>query len=286
MTRALAAAAVLSLFSLQARAEPAPEFIRENAIRLEAGSDLPDPLYAQLKGYRVIAVGETHGTNETPAFVLGLLKLLAKNGRPAFLGLEIGADEQATVDSYLKTGKIEVLKNSAFFKREFQDGRSSRAMGSLLSGVRALRGTKVVCFDISPADDWKARDAKMASNLSAAFSKQRKAVAVLLAGNRHTEIVKDGDRRPMVYELHAGAGAIFTKDDILAIRQRFQSGSAWVCPSGGGQCAARDPGWRDESGYSTAVSWPGYFLKEPEISEGHGATVFSRTSSASAPLNP
>lgn len=285
MIKCLALTVLSSFFCRRALAEPSSEFIRKNALKIESAGDLSDQMYAKIKGYQVITVGEVHGTNEAPAFVLRLLKLLAKKGRSPLLGLEILTDVQGTVDSFLKTGKIEVLKDSAFFKRDIQEGRSSSAMADLLAGARALRGLRVVCFDPTDPTDWQDRDTKMARNISAAFSKQGKGVAVILAGNAHTAIEKgsfrDKNYRPMAYELYAGDGAIFSKNDILAIRIRFGSGSAWTWK--GDVCAAADfP--QNGDGYTTALSWPSYFLKEDEISEGHNATFFIRTISASVPL--
>lgn len=279
--------AAACLLAAPAWSAPSAELIRRDAIKVEPAGDLPDAVYTKIKGYKVVAVGEVHGTNEAPDFVLRLLRLYAKKGRGAFLALEIGAEEQANVDRFLESGKLEVLRGSAFFKRDFQDGRSSEAMARLLAGVRALRGTRVVCFDTMDATSWQDRDTRMARAVSAAYAGRSGAVAVLLAGNMHTAVETDPfpKHRPMVRELHAMKDALFKRGDILAIRHRFAGGSAWMCPSGAVKCAAVELG-RDQSGYATAVSWPGYFLKEQEMSEGHDATYFSRAVSASPPLAP
>jgi len=268
-----------------ANENPSPEFIARTAVRIESISELPDKLYHKIKNYKVIAVGEMHGTREAPAFILGLLRLLSKKDRPVLLLLEIGTSEQAAINSFLKSGRVEILMKTEFFSRDYQDGRSSRAMADLLAAVRTLRGVEVICMDPSGESVMQARDTRMAANISAAFSKHRNTIAVVLAGNTHSSIARgvawDKTFRPMGYELHASTGAIFSRQDILAIQNRFVRGKAWVCSP---DCKVTDLG-PNEDNYAKAVPWAFYFLKESGLVNGYNAAFFSRTINASLPLN-
>ncbi|MBI5631433.1 MAG: hypothetical protein HY921_11180 [Elusimicrobia bacterium] len=271
-----------------AAAAPSPEFIIRNAIKLESPVELPDRMFPELKGYDVIILGEMHGTNEAPAFVQGLLRLIARNGRSAFLAVEIPAGEQHAIDSFLETGRIDILKKTAFFSRDFQDGRSSRAMAGLLEAVRSIPGVEVVCFDPGISAGAQERDSGMARNIKDAFLRLRKDHAVVLAGNVHASIGRgtswDKNYRPMGYLLHAGPGAIFSQDEILAVLNRYKKGSAWVCSGGAASDCKETALEQKDSGYTLAVPWSSYFLKEPELARGYNATFFSRAITASAPL--
>ena len=271
-----------------AQADPAPDFIRKNAFPIGSALDLPDEVYAQIEGHKAILVGEMHGTNETPAFVEGLLKLLVKNNRSVLLALEIPATEQARIDFFLKTGDVEIIRKSKFFTRDFQDGRASGAVLRLLSAARALRGLSVVCYDAASAMDAQDRDLQMAQRLATAFSEQGKDVMVVLAGNVHAStgqgVPWNEDYRPMGYELLNGAKPIFTSKDVLAIKVRSESGNAWVCSGQkSSDCKSADLG-RGNSNYARSAAWSNYFLLEPTPFEGYNATFFSRTTTASPPF--
>ncbi|MGC1548920.1 MAG: hypothetical protein WA777_10360 [Rhodanobacter sp.] len=102
---------------------------------------------------RLLIVGENHGTNETPDLVASLAKD-AVAGRPVRLGLEMPADEQPALQTYIRssgnaTDRAKLLQGSFWASR---DGRSSVAWLRLIESVRVLRtaGDDVDLFAMEP----------------------------------------------------------------------------------------------------------------------------------------
>lgn len=104
----------------------------------------------------LLIVGELHGSDQAPALAAALVERLAQQA-PVRLGLEIYAQEQARIDTYLASnGNAEAraaLLAGEFWQRprEKSDGRRSRAMFALIEHLRVLqRGgapVDVVAFD-------------------------------------------------------------------------------------------------------------------------------------------
>src|SRR4051812_7743744 len=89
---------------------PKAEFIKENAIEIPAPSFIPSMALQEFKKYKVILVGEIHGTKEAPSFILGLAQTLATKNQPLLIGLEIPSSEQGAITSYLNSGDDKNLK--------------------------------------------------------------------------------------------------------------------------------------------------------------------------------
>lgn len=152
--------AVLWVVSVGVLAEPTVDFIRENAVEIVGHHSLPSHIYHQVRDFKVLAVGEIHGTKEGPEFVVQLLRTLNRFGKSVLLALEIPADVQAAVDLYRQSGDIDFLSKSPFFLRPYQDGRSSRAMARLLGKTRGMKNVSVSCFDPTNASGGQDRDEK------------------------------------------------------------------------------------------------------------------------------
>lgn len=286
-SKAVSAFALLSLlFVRSASAQSTPEWIKSRAVEIKAPDQLPADALASLSRYKLITVGEMHGTHETPQFVLGLAKLLVGRGLAVLLAVEIDEENQADIDRFVSTGDIQFLKSAPFFRRPLQDGRSSEAMAQLLSGVRSLNGLRIVCFDPKRSSNDQERDRKMAENIRKAHDRLRPDIIIALAGNIHASLVKgtpwNADFRPMGVELLTLPRSPFTPENTLAVKQRYLGGSAWVCLQGK-PCEATT--FKDfPTVYSDAVGLRSYFLLDEKPYEGYGATFFVRMLTASAPL--
>ena len=145
---------------------------------------------AALDGAPMILLGELHGFEAVPAFAVDLACRMATAGKPVMLALEIPRQEQDRIDAFLAskgdpTNEAALLAGE-FWRRPFQDGRSSRARLALLEAVRAFRA-KGVRIRVVAVDDaavpGPARDEAMASGLLAA--RRPGEIAVLLAGDLH-----------------------------------------------------------------------------------------------------
>lgn len=185
----------------------------------------------------IVLFGEMHGTNELPAMFGEAACLVARGGTPVTVALEVSRSEQASVDAYLdSTGDSAaetLLLGNPHWTREYQDGRSSRAMVDLLSRIRQLRqaglGIEVFLFDVEPAGADHTRDSKMASHLSEYMRDHPKRAVLALAGNYHPRTAVgapwDPAKKFMGWYLRQGGHRVASLDCDSP------SGTMWACYS-------------------------------------------------------
>ena len=156
---------------------PLPAKVLEGLTKLAAESD-------------VLVLGETHGTQETPAVALALLAPLDKLGYGA-LALEIPAHEQQPLEDWA-TGKTETVP--LFFAKPFDDGRGNiQALALIRMALSAPLGWQLICFD-EPwdfqlnekrnADEAKGEEDSQLEDAAADWVRRDAAMAALLARER------------------------------------------------------------------------------------------------------
>ena len=182
----------------------------------------------------VLLVADPLGTHEVPSVALRMVCEATAQGLPVTLALSIPAPEQPLLERYLSSdggpeAVQQLLSDSAFWRRTYQDGRSSRAMLGLVEQVRRLRisGRDVA---LAAIDSDKARgnerEARMAQHLLGAQSKRPQAWTLVLAGSVHartTEVSWDGDYEPM------GARVARALPSVRFLDVGFQRGTQFAC---------------------------------------------------------
>ncbi len=191
-------------------------------------------LTALLQPGRTLLIGEQLGSRETPAVIGDVVCQSAAAGLTVALGLSIPRTEQERINRYLASpgapSDQDELLRGLFWRRPFQDGRSSRAIMDLIDRVRSLRNyglfINVVAYDTDEATGSK-RDARLAT----LWQERRKAhpeeLFVILAGNTHTRTVEgttwDKDFVPMAKRLAEN------EKSLLAFDLSYAQGSRWGC---------------------------------------------------------
>ncbi len=212
---------------------------------------------------RGVFVGDMHGTVEAPAFVADLACNLTQSGHSVVLGLEYPSAEQHFIDEFLSARTDDprpALLSTPFWTRT-QDGRTSQAMLTLLTSIRAqLRAgarIRVIAFDASSTNapptvrregaaafDW--RDAAMGDYLRHDLSGLSPAdVSIIFTGNVHARKTKG------LHALNAPPGmenaeplAYRLRDlGYLAMNIGYQGGTLWTCSSPS-NCGVHDAGER------------------------------------------
>ena len=185
-----------------------------------------------IAGAPIILLGELHGLEAVPAFAIDLACRLAAAGTPVLLALEIPRQEQDRIDAFLASkGGLPnetALLDGAFWRREFQDGRSSRARLALLDAARVLRAQGLP-LRIAAVDDASvpspARDSAMASGLLAA--KRPDETALLLVGDLHARTKPGAPWNPNI--VWAGVQIRARQPKVVSLVNRFIGGEAWIC---------------------------------------------------------
>ncbi|MHA7628196.1 hypothetical protein [Corallococcus sp. M7] len=193
--------------------------------KADCGPVIPG-MEAVLKPAAFVVLGEIHGTQEAPDFAARLACHAAAAGQPVRLALELPVEEQARLDAFV-AGESEGPPDSAFWRREVQDGRSSEAMRKLLERAKELRRAglplRVVAFDAGGKD----RDDTMAAQLRQARSEARGDIFIVLVGNLHArrDVGAPWDEKLqfMTHRLLEAEPGLVSLDLVNA------GGSAWIC---------------------------------------------------------
>lgn len=222
--------------------------LRTGAVRRAAQSrSCPAPITgaaAVLTPGTLLLLGELHGTAEIPHFVGDLACEASLEGRRVQLGLEIPGEEQPHVNAFLASAGAprdhEALLASDFWRRPYQDGRSSRAMFELLESVRRLRkeGANIAVFLFDQTKPGPNRDAEMANSIRAAHEQAPDDLFLILTGNLHARKKKvtigTTELVPMGFHLAQAGGR------VTSLNNSYPSGSAWVCiGKGNDACGSR-----------------------------------------------
>jgi hypothetical protein len=183
---------------------------------------------------RTLLIGEQLGSRETPAVVGDVVCQSAAAGFTVALGLSIPRTEQQRINRYLASpgapSDQDELLRGLFWRRPYQDGRSSRAIMDLIDRVRSLRNyglvISVVAYDTEEAIGSE-RDARLASLWEQRRKARPEELFVILAGNTHTRTVEgtpwDKDFVPMAKRL------VQSERSLLAFDLSYAQGKRWGC---------------------------------------------------------
>ncbi|WP_240358994.1 hypothetical protein [Pyxidicoccus trucidator] len=182
----------------------------------------------------VLLVADPLGTQEVPFAALRMVCEATAQELPVTLALSIPVSEQPLLERYLASdgdsaAVQELLAGSAFWRRTYQDGRSSRAMLWLVEQARRLRvsgkDVAVAAIDSDKAHG-NEREAQLAQHLLNAQSKRPQAWTLVLTGSVHartTEVSWDGDLEPM------GSRVAHALPSVRALDVGFQRGTQFAC---------------------------------------------------------
>ena len=249
--------------------------------------DLPIPVTALLREANVILIGEMHGTYEGPRFTAQLATALRRQNGSVLVALEIPQSAQTSIDLFMKTGDRTVLAREAFFSRTYQDGRSSEAMVALLEALRLIPSVQLICFDpCAPehcSEPGQLRDQQMASFLEERLARLKPAVTVVLTGNVHAAVAVGTPWAATYTPMGWLLSQTRPKGSVLAIKQRYESGEAWVC-TGTDASSCKAKAFRGDPAFANRSNATRYFSMEPASTDGYAATVFFRQITAAEPF--
>ncbi|NBD08388.1 hypothetical protein GTY96_05325 [Corallococcus sp. c25j21] len=182
----------------------------------------------------VLLVADPLGTQEVPSAALRMVCEATAQDLPVTLALSIPVSEQPLLDAYFAgdggpATVHELLSGSAFWRRTYQDGRSSRAMLWLVEQARRLRASgkdvAVAAIDSDKAHG-NEREAQMAQHLLDAQAKRPQAWTLVITGSVHartTEVNWDGDFEPM------GSRVARALPSVRVLDVGFQRGTQFAC---------------------------------------------------------
>jgi hypothetical protein len=190
----------------------------------EATRLLPEHLLAE--GH-VVVLGEVHGTEASPRAAGDVACQALEAGRRVVLALEIPDEETARLETFLAGGDREALLAGPFWRRDYQDGRSSGAMVELLTRAGALRraGRPLAVLALDASAPGVDRDAHMAERLLAARRDAPQALVVALVGNLHAR-PRLSLPRSLAWRVRQAGSA------LSAVWLASAEGTTWMCDAG------------------------------------------------------
>lgn len=249
---------------------------------------------------RLMLVGETHGSEQPPAFVRSLVCLSLARGESLTLALEIAHTEQAELEAWLAAERSEdatrqYVEASRFWNSRFRDGRSSHAMLALLEYVRDERNSgadiAILAADYHPetdpdeTQDQFVRDRVMARRLEEVAGQADR--TIFLGGNIHTR------RVPMDFhgQTLETIGGYIEQTEFVSVLAMTGAGETWNCrmtEDGESDCG-RHQGGADFFTGSPRVLSDEEFEQSPVAEfyrDGYDYLVFLGPSTASLPVVP
>jgi hypothetical protein len=267
------------------------ERIQDMAVSFDVNKPFSNELYGISDFFRMkklIVVGEMHGTKTVPEVFAHIVASVASESSKTLAILEITQSSQSSIDQFLKTGNEAALRKTPFFTREYQDGRSSKAMVALLKALAKLPNTTVLCMD--PMTGIKTMTGQQRDSAMAAFINDKRVGydhTVVLSGNIHSSTALgtpwDNTYRPMAFELKSMAKDL-PSDQWLNILVRYGKVDSWNCQGSEASSCSAHYGKEIPTDYSKAVPFSSYLVWEIETVDGHNASIFIRNAKISLPF--
>jgi hypothetical protein len=237
----------------------------------------------------VLLLGELHGTEQSPAFLANVVCLGLQAGHPVTVALEIPREERDRIETFLTSQGAEsdraAVLDSPFWGSEYQDGRRSAAMLSLLDEMRRLRREgrplRVKLIDrMERPTERGARDRWMGEALAEAVEDAPDGVMVALTGNIHTKVGRgtpwDSQFEPAGFVLaNRKPGVRLTALDVS-----YRDGTAWFCTT------AEPSSCQVRSVRGSANAQTGRVVLHPEMTNGYHGLYEVGSLTASLPAQP
>jgi erythromycin esterase-like protein len=244
----------------------AEEFIKKHAI--ECGQWPNQKLYSVLKDYKVICIGEMHGTKEPADYLTGLVKTFISNGGKVTVGFEIPKGQMKEFTD--KQDTLSLSKTKFFLAK--LDGRSSEAWFSAIDECNRM-GAKFYFFDNSKED----RDKRMFEKILECYKANSNSVILTLSGNVHNMLLPYKVSKTMGCYLKEYFG-----NKIFSINHKYNEGTMYNRTSEGLGLHTITP---TDGLFARSTNYNSYFMQSVFKDDCNSAYFYTKTVTASLPKN-
>lgn len=205
--------------SLNINGQDLSKYINKNAVEIDNIDSLNENIYKLLIDYKIVLIGEIHGTNEPINFVNSLVKLFTQNGDSVQIGFEIPSNQMANFKK-LKSNKS-ILK-SEFFSNPSGDGRDSWAWYKSIVEIRRNKKADFFFYGEN-ADQSEHADSFMYLNIKAKIKEHPQWKTITIGGGIHNRIL------PYNGKITFGAlltldGELNFADSVCSLKHEFEQG--------------------------------------------------------------
>jgi hypothetical protein len=196
------------------------EYIAKHALSLGKDLELDSSHYNSFKNYRLIMMGEMHGTLEPAKMVEQLAKLLLLREDSVSIGLEIPEKEMSV---FLRKPTEKNLKESHFFSKPNEDGRNGRAWFELVKYCMNEPRIHIFFFDNAVSSDVP-RDSIMYLEIKKQAILHPKNKILTISGNIHNQLITRNGSKTMGAYLSTDS-LTFPKENICSIYHYYAEGT-------------------------------------------------------------
>jgi hypothetical protein len=193
------------------------EIRRNNIIPFDSTLELPDSLISRLANYKIIMIGEMHGTQEPVRFFTQLVSKLSAR-KKIIAGYEI--------PGYLFSLKKEEINDSSLRKQKcFQfntDGRFSTSWYESILALSKKTNVEFLFFDISFGQDPHNRDSAMFLNIRNKYLMDTSVIIVTITGNVHNKLIPHKNSNTLGCYLRT-----YLTPSILSMSHHYNNGSMY-----------------------------------------------------------
>jgi len=224
-------------------------YLQNNAVRIDNPDRLSDSVYHLLSPYKIIMIGEMHGSNEPAQFVTSLANLLTNMGDSVQVGLEIPSGQ---MEQFLSSFTENSIYQSYFFSNSpYQDGRQSYAWAGLISSLNNNPKVHLFFFDINK-EEGTPRDSMMFLKIKNQFKQHPNWKMITLSGNFHNRIAEGSMAFYLKHDME-----IDQSSNICTLNHNYLSGT---CRANFGNGLEEKKIGRAESVYDTALGIDTYLI--------------------------
>jgi hypothetical protein len=277
MTKRLIFTLTIALQLTNAVGQDLPTQLKNNAVRMEHLDKLEKPVLDKLKDFRIIMIGEMHGTNEPATFLIGLTELFTYQGDTVQVGFEIPSELMSAYNSSLTDSSV---FNSEFFSIHSVDGRASSAWANAIIRLTKNSKAQVFFFDNnqSQSRDYQDRDSLMYVKLKQKIMEHPNWRTITLSGNIHNMRLKYKDQPTAAYYL-CNDKELGLTDRVCTLTHYYQSGT--MLNNMGSGLELRQVN-NNPSVFSETLDFDNYIFLFPTPNTYNGL-FFTRTVTASMP---
>ncbi|HET6226861.1 MAG TPA: hypothetical protein VFF27_11320 [Bacteroidia bacterium] len=265
----------LAFFTVKGQADSTR--IANSAIEIVKLDSLPEQLYQYLSSYKLIMVGEMHGTAEPAGFVKGLAELFTRHKDSVLVGFEISVNE---MKEFLKKRTERSVFNSDFFVEPCTDGRASEAWAGCISYVTMNRYARIFFYDINSTESKtnQERDSLMYVNIKNEMKKHPSSKVITLSGNMHNMLLPYKGEKKVAGFLNADK-ELNLEGKICSINHVYKSGTMLNNMGKGLKLNKVNNG---DTGYSKFTKYNNYFFPFQNSKQyAYSGAFFTRNVTAS-----
>lgn len=193
--------------------------LKEQVLPLENMDSLSSQVYSLLKNYRLIMIGEIHGTNEPVKLLDEIVSLLTKQGDSVLVGFEIPANQMTY---FIKHRTDKSILKTEFFSNPSGDGRASIAWYKTIANMNKNKKVQIFFFDIN-ADQNIDADSAMYLNVKSKIKDHPNWKAITIGGGLHNRISTYKGQKKMGNHLLIDKELNLT-ESLCSLNHEFESG--------------------------------------------------------------